>query len=137
MLLTEEITGPIGILRRRRYIEGTERGGEIMTFTEERASDPYMQLANAVVIQAAKDYRDACRTLERGRRHYITESKRLASEKHRNDCLRFFRSAWFATLSDLDGEMLIRKLDEEINANRGKLVKTGHMQQGHTRGKMR
>ena len=69
----------------------------------------YENLANAIVLQAVKDYRAAKRTGNSGR---------IASIR------RFFRSDWFGTLTDIDGEWLIRKLDEE--AKRGdRLVHEG------------
>jgi hypothetical protein len=65
----------------------------------------YENLANAIVLQAVKDYRAAKRTGNSGR---------IASIR------RFFRSDWFGTLTDIDGEYLIRKLDKEAeNDNKG------------------
>jgi hypothetical protein len=65
----------------------------------------YENLANAIVEQAVKDYRAAKRTGNSGR---------IASIR------RFFRSDWFGTLTDIDGEYLIRKLDKEAeNDNKG------------------
>ena len=65
----------------------------------------YENLANAIVEQAVKDYRAAKRTGNSGR---------IASIR------RFFRSDWFRTLTDVDGEYLIRKLDKEAeNDNKG------------------
>lgn len=69
----------------------------------------YQALANAIVLQAAKDYRAAMKKLSRGRRN-------PAAEATRDEVLRFFRSGWFATLTDLDPELLIRRLDEEVAA---------------------
>ncbi len=71
--------------------------------------DPYEELANAIVLQAVKDYRDAVKKLSRGRKN--TEAERM-----KNECLRFFRSGWFTKLTDVDPEFLIRKLDEEVKA---------------------
>ena len=57
--------------------------------------NPYEELANAIVLQAVKDYR-------------LQEDKReLASIE------RFFRSAWFSTLTSINPEMLISKLRKE------------------------
>ena len=69
----------------------------------------YENLANAIVVQAVKDYRAAKRTGNSGK---------IASIR------RFFRSDWFRALTEVDGEYLIRKLDKE--AKRGdKLVHEG------------
>lgn len=69
--------------------------------------DPYEQLANAIVIAAAKDYRAAIKKLARGR-------KCQAALDMKEECLRFFRSGWFKTLTEIDPEYLIKKLDEEV-----------------------
>ena len=71
--------------------------------------DPYEALANAIILQAVKDYRDANKKLRKGR-------KNSSAEDMKNQCLRFFRSDFFGVLTDLDPEFLIRKLEEE-NAN--------------------
>lgn len=47
---------------------------------------PYQLLANAIIIQAVKDYRNA--------KHPAT----------RKELERFFRSEWFSILSNLNGE---------------------------------
>lgn len=70
--------------------------------------DGYEKLANAIIIQAAKDYRVALRRLRRK-----PNNKDAASEKESIE--RFFRSDWFRTLTEVNGEMLIRKLNEEVN----------------------
>lgn len=47
--------------------------------------DPYENLANAIVLSAANDYRDALKKLARGRRN-------SDAERTKAECLRFFRS---------------------------------------------
>ena len=56
---------------------------------------PCENLANAIVLQAVKDYR------------LHDDEKELASIE------RFFRSSWFGVLTRIDSEMLIAKLREE------------------------
>lgn len=68
--------------------------------------DPYVKLANAIIIQAAKDYRSARKKLKKNRKN---EEAKLMVE----DLERFFRSDYFAALSDLDGPALLTKLEEE------------------------
>ena len=58
--------------------------------------DPYQELANAIVLQAVKDYR-------------MTDD-----EQELREIERFFRSGWFETLCDLDGRALIWKLRMEV-----------------------
>ena len=65
-----------------------------------QAGDPYQNLANGVVMQAAKDYIKA-----------IREGYRKRDEKRHLE--RFFRSAWYKELTKVDPEWLIRKLQEE------------------------
>ena len=57
--------------------------------------NPYEELANAIVLQAVKDYR------------LHDDEQELASIE------RFFRSGWFGVLTRIDPEMLITKLREE------------------------
>lgn len=57
--------------------------------------DGYEELAEAVILQAVKDYRKALKYDERGRKREIEK---------------FFRSEYFRILTDVDGEMLIQKL---------------------------
>ena len=74
--------------------------------TEETKMDPWQSLANAIVISAAKDYRTALRRLRRN-----PKSKTAISEI--TDLERFFRSEWYAALTNVPGELLIQKLKEE------------------------
>ena len=55
----------------------------------------YEKLAQAIIIQAVRDYRNCC------------------SYQMRCSIERFFRSDWFMVLTNLDGEKLITKLQEE------------------------
>lgn len=73
---------------------------------EETKMAPWHSLANAIVIQAAKDYRVALRRLRRN-----PNNKSALSEIV--DLERFFRSEWYAALTNVPGELLIQKLKEE------------------------
>lgn len=68
--------------------------------------DVYEKLANSVILQAVKDYRAARKKLKY---HPKNKDAKLMIE----DCESFFRSDWFAVLTSLDGEMLLKKLKEE------------------------
>ena len=57
--------------------------------------NPYENLANAIVLQAVKDYR------------LTDDEAELAEIEH------FFRSDWFGVLTDVDPEYLIRRLRKE------------------------
>lgn len=57
--------------------------------------DPYENLANAIILQAVKDYR-------------LTDNKSELKEIER-----FFHSDWFSVLTSLDPGLLIQKLRKE------------------------
>ena len=67
----------------------------------------YENLANGIIVQACKDYRDALKKLKRNPKH----RESLFVKK---DVEEFFRSDWFDVLTTLDGEMVIKKIREEI-----------------------
>ena len=69
-------------------------------------ADPYENLANAIVLQAVKDYRDAIKRLKK-------KSSKQVAMADAMECERFFRSGWYKTLTSVDGEYLITKLREE------------------------
>ena len=70
---------------------------------------PYEDLANAIVLQAAKDYRKALKTLR-------VYPKSRSAKADRDELERFFRSPWYARLTSVDGETLIRKIREEVES---------------------
>ena len=67
----------------------------------------YEILANAIVEQAAKDYRWARTTLGKDAENVVATAMRSETE-------RFFRSAWFGQLTRIDGEWLLKKLEGEF-----------------------
>ncbi len=69
-------------------------------------NDPWENLANAIILQAVKDYRDARKKL---RKRPQNENAKLMVQ----DCEAFFRSELYKALTDVDGEMLLKKLREE------------------------
>lgn len=86
--------------------------------------DPYESLANAIVVQAVKDYKEAIHFLKthphtpdldteeakKDKRKNALRNKIIKYEGERDDVERFFRSGWFETLSNLDGEALLNKV---------------------------
>lgn len=56
---------------------------------------PYQLLANAIIMQAVKDYR------------------RTKNPADRKELENFFRSEWFSFLSNLNGEVLLEQLQKE------------------------
>ena len=70
--------------------------------------EPHVALANAIVLQACKDYRKTYRLHIRTYRVGDKPDEKLAELE------RFFRSAWYRTLTDIDGEMLMKRIREEV-----------------------
>ena len=64
-------------------------------------------LAQAIIMKAVEDYRKARRRV----RHFPDQKGAQATIR---EVEQFFRSRWFAQLTDIDGEMLIKRLREEV-----------------------
>ena len=66
------------------------------------------ELANAIVLQACKDYRSA----------YIRYLRRYGLPDRTDPQLaeleRFFRSDWYKTLTSVDGEYLMKRIQDEV-----------------------
>lgn len=78
-----------------------------MAGSKNLAEDPYEQLANAIILQAVTDYRSALKKIKRN-----PKNKDVIDEALRIEC--FLRSAWFSHLTSVDGEYLIRRLQDEV-----------------------
>ena len=78
-----------------------------MAGTKNRVEDPYERLANAIMLQAVTDYRAALKQIRRNPKNQeaIDEAMRVES---------FFRSGWYSQLTAVDGEYLIRRLQDEV-----------------------
>lgn len=86
--------------------------------------EPYKSLANAIIVQAVKDYREAIHFLKRhphtpdldteeaksDKRKRILRENIIKNEGERDDIERFFHSGWFELLSNLDGNTLLRQV---------------------------
>ena len=70
--------------------------------------DPYENLANAVVSVAAKDYLAALKKLKR-------KATNKDAMQEATDLERFFHSAWYAQLTSVDPDYLIRRLRNEVS----------------------
>ena len=71
------------------------------------AEDSYERLANAIILSAVSDYRAALKRVKRNQRSKTAIDEALRREK-------FFRSPWYQQLTSVDGELLIRRLQDEI-----------------------
>ena len=70
-------------------------------------TDPYEQLANAIILQAVKDYRDALKKLKKRPRYDPAKDMIFEVE-------RFFHSDWYRELTSVDGNFLIKNLRSEV-----------------------
>ena len=75
------------------------------------AEDPYERLANAIILQAASDYRRCLKKLKKNPQNRDVRNDALQIEK-------FFRSPWYESLTSVDGEFLIRKIRAEIGGSK-------------------
>ena len=78
-----------------------------MAANKNLAEDPYERLANAIVLQAVTDYRVALKKIKANPRNKEAINEALQIEK-------FFRSGWYSVLTSVDGEYLIKRLQEEV-----------------------
>ena len=72
--------------------------------------EPYESLANAIIVQAVKDYRTALIHLQKRPDNKVYQIEVASLE-------RFFRSGWFGELTSLNAEYLIRRVNEEVQRN--------------------
>ena len=70
--------------------------------------DPDENLANAVVSVAAKDYLAALKKVKR-------KATNKDAMQEAMDLERFFHSAWYAQLTSVDPDYLIRRLRNEVS----------------------
>ncbi len=74
---------------------------------KESNDSAFLDLANAIILAAVRDYRKAVKQLRRKRCY----DNALATKRQ---CMKFFKSDWFKTLTSIDGEQLLKKLDAEV-----------------------
>ena len=78
-----------------------------MAGTKNLTEDPYERLANAIILQALTDYRVALKRIKRSPKDRETIDEAMGVES-------FFRSGWYSQLTAVDGEYLIRRLQNEV-----------------------
>ena len=71
-------------------------------------TEPYQDLANAIILMAVQDYRDAFKKLKKRPRYG-------PAHDIKNEVERFFRSDWYRELTSVDGNVLIKKLQAEVS----------------------
>ena len=83
-----------------------ERKQELVKKGKEKGCITYEELANAVVLQAVKDYRTAVK-------HLKLNHKNEAAIKMKAECECFFISQHFSTFTSIDGKSLLAQLEKE------------------------
>lgn len=68
---------------------------------------PYQSLANAIIEQAAKDYRIVLR-------YHFKHPGNMRYQQNVCEIERFFRSDWYTALTDVEGEYLIREIRRRV-----------------------
>lgn len=68
--------------------------------------NPYEELANAIILQAVKEYKLSLKALGRYPRDSNASYRKWEIEQ-------FLRSKWFKELTDADAEFIINRLKEE------------------------
>lgn len=71
------------------------------------------ELCNAVVLQAVDDYRRLVKRLLRT----DDDNKVARLKKRKRELETFFRSDWFNMFTTLDGKMILKKLQEEMDGD--------------------
>ncbi len=74
---------------------------------DDRIIDCWYDLANAVIVRAAEDYRADLQRIRKdpGNREAMKDALKIE---------RFFRSRWYTRLTDVPGEYLIERLRKEM-----------------------
>lgn len=70
--------------------------------------DNYRALADAIILQAVKDYRWALKMLNRNHNNTMANTEKREIES-------FFKSSWFTHLTNVDGIMLMNRIKQEVN----------------------
>ncbi len=78
----------------------------LVPIPKDHDADPHDELANAIILQAVKDYRKALQVLER-------RSDSMRWIKVKLDCESFFRSEWFQLLTNTDPDLILDRLKKE------------------------
>ena len=78
----------------------------------------YENLANAIVCQAVKDYRQILKVC-------IQYPDDAEWQREKEELERFFKSKWYSILTELDGEWLMRKIKEDIGYDSKRILVAG------------
>ena len=71
------------------------------------AGDQWEELAQAIILQAAEDYRNALKGMQE-------EPEKRKHLKRKTECEHFFRSEWFRVLSKVNPDMIPDRIRKEM-----------------------
>jgi hypothetical protein len=111
---------PLRPLRDEEFF-GTGFSDPSLRMADEIDKANWEDLANAIIVQQAEDYR-RCRRILRGRPGMKRTSIFLLgeAEERLREIEAFFQSFWFCQLTTVDGEMILERLRKEEDENDGK-----------------
>ena len=75
--------------------------------------DGYEALANAIIIQAASDYRTARKVINSKPEALEEDKYYKKAVKVRDECREFFEGDWISVLTRVNGKDMLRALDKE------------------------
>lgn len=76
---------------------------------DEAYIDGYQKLAGAITVQAVEDFRKAVKHLAKGKGNLILDMREI------KEVIAFVKSEWFGTLTKVDTELILSKLQEEVD----------------------
>ncbi len=76
---------------------------------EEKYIDGYQKLAGAITIQAVDDFRKAVKHLAKGKGNLAMDVRVV------KEVIAFVKSEWFTTLTNVQPEIVLKKLQEEVD----------------------
>ena len=88
--------------------------GDITPANYTNADLGYLNLANAIVKQAAKDYYYALKKVNNPK---IIGMKRIHAEAMKADVEKFFLSDWYTSLTSINGEYLMKRIQYAAKMN--------------------
>ena len=75
--------------------------------------EPYFMLINAIILQAIKDYNLSLKRLQNNPENFFYKILK-------EDVESFCRGGWFTFLTDLDGEWILKKIQEKNDKQGGR-----------------
>ena len=75
--------------------------------------DPFENLANAIIIQAVEDYKEAktCLATNKDSTGLLSKWRRTYYKNRVKELRKFFRSRWYSALSHPDGREILARID--------------------------